>query len=109
MRLILVRHGETVCNVQEIWHGWDACELTARGLAQAAAAGMRLAQEPVAAVYSSDAPRALQTARAIAGPHRLQPIPEPGLRERKAGEFEGVPVSEVEARFPAVWEERAAD
>src|SRR5579872_5203496 len=109
MRLILVRHGETACNLEDIWHGWDECDLTERGREQAAAVGARLALEPIAAVYSSDVPRALQTARAIASPHGLEPIPEPGLRERNAGDFEGLRMSEVEARYPTVWEDRAAD
>jgi broad specificity phosphatase PhoE len=109
MRLILIRHGETACNLEDIWHGWDECELTERGLEQAAAVGARLAREPIAAVYSSDVRRALQTAQAIAAPHGLSPIPDPGLRERKAGDFEGKSISEVLDRYPAVWEERAAD
>jgi broad specificity phosphatase PhoE len=109
MRLILVRHGETVCNLEDIWHGWDDCELTEKGRAQAAAVGRRLAHEAVAAIYSSDVRRALQTARAIAEAHGLEPILDPGLRERKAGEFEGVPVADVLNRYPTVWEDRAAD
>jgi alpha-ribazole phosphatase len=109
MRLILVRHGETACNLEEIWHGWDDCALTEKGQVQARGVGERLASERVAAVYSSDMRRALQTAQAIAAPHGLEPIPDPALRERKAGDFEGLRVSEVVARYPTVWEDRAAD
>lgn len=109
MRLILVRHGQTVCNTDDIWHGWDDCELTEAGLAQAEAVAARLAAEKIDAVYSSDSRRALQTARAIAAVHGLEPIAEPGLRERNAGEYEGIPVPEVVAGRPTIWEERAAD
>jgi broad specificity phosphatase PhoE len=109
MRLILVRHGQTVCNTDNIWHGWDDCQLTEAGLAQARAVAARLAGERIDAVYSSDSRRALQTAQAIAAPHSLQPIPDPGLRERKAGEYEGMPVDEVVAQHPTVWDQRAAD
>jgi broad specificity phosphatase PhoE len=109
MRLILVRHGETVCNIEDIWHGWDDCELTEKGQAQATAVGGRLADEPVAAVYSSDIRRALQTARAIAGPHGLEPILEPALRERNAGALQGLRTSDVATHFPTIWEDRAAD
>jgi broad specificity phosphatase PhoE len=108
-RLILVRHGQTACNVADIWHGWDECELTEAGLAQARAVGMRLASEPVAAVYSSDSPRALQTATAIARHHHLEPIPLPALRERHAGDYEGMTISDIIARNPRIWEERDAD
>jgi probable phosphoglycerate mutase len=109
MRLIVVRHGQTACNVGSIWHGWDECELTEEGLAQARSAGERLASEPIAAVYSSPSRRALQTAEAVAARHGLTPVIEPGLRERNAGEFEGVHVDEVVRRHPTVWDDRNAD
>jgi broad specificity phosphatase PhoE len=109
MRLIVIRHGQTACNVENIWHGWDECELTEAGLAQAQSAAERLASEPIAAVYSSPSRRALQTAEAVAERHGLTPVIDPRLRERNAGEFEGVPVDEVVRRRPAVFEERNAD
>ena len=109
MRLILVRHGQTACNVDDIWHGWDGCELTGEGLRQARAAGERLAGEPIEAVYSSDIRRAWQTAEAIAAPHGLTLIPEPRLRERNAGRFDGLSVADVTMQNPTVWEERARD
>ena len=86
MRLILVRHGQTNCNVENVWHGWDDCELTAEGQLQAEAVATRLTGEPIEAVYSSDSRRALQTAAAIAAPHGLHPVPDAGLRERHAGD-----------------------
>jgi alpha-ribazole phosphatase len=109
MRLILVRHGQTTCNVREVWHGWDECELTEVGRRQAEATSARLAGERIDAIYSSDSPRALQTARIIAARHDLEPVPDPGLRERMAGDFEGLGLQEVVARHPTVWEERNAD
>lgn len=109
MRLILVRHGQTPCNVADIWHGWDPCQLTDVGLAQARAVGARLATEPIVAIHSSDLHRAMQTAEAIAAPHGLTPIPETGLRERDAGAFQGLVSDQVISRNPDVWEERARD
>jgi broad specificity phosphatase PhoE len=109
MRLILVRHGQTPCNTDNIWHGWDDCELTEVGLAQATAVGARLAAEPIAAIYTSPSRRASQTAEAIGRHHNLDPIPEPDLRERNAGQFEGLRVDYVTASHPTIWQERAAD
>lgn len=108
-RIILVRHGQTTCNVADLWHGWDDCALTDEGLRQARATGDRLAAEPVDAVYSSDSRRALQTAAAIAAPHGLEPIADAGLRERHAGRFEGLGIDGVLRVHPTVWEDRAAD
>lgn len=109
MRLILVRHGETECNRQDIWHGWDDCTLTERGRAQAEAVAARLEDEPVDVVYSSPSRRALETASAIARQHGLAPIIDDGLRERNAGEFEGMAIPDVLAAYPTVWEDRDAD
>ncbi len=109
MRLIVVRHGQTACNVNNMWHGWDECALTAEGEAQAAAVGTRLAGEPITAIYSSPSRRARQTADAVARRHGLGPVVEPGLRERSAGDYEGVSVAEVERVRPTIWQERDAD
>jgi alpha-ribazole phosphatase len=109
MRLIVVRHGQTACNTDNIWHGWDNCGLTETGEAQAKAVSARLASEHIDAIYSSDSRRTLETARLIAAMHGLEPIADPGLRERKAGEFEGVAVDEILARHPTIYQERAAD
>lgn len=109
MRLILVRHGQTECNTRDIWHGWDACELTGEGLQQARAVANRLAREKLDVIYSSDSRRALQTAQAVAAPHKLIPVTDPRLRERNAGEYEGLATKEVLTRYPRIWEERAAD
>lgn len=108
-RLILVRHGQTSCNVADIWHGWDDCELTEEGQAQARAVAERLRHEPVAAIYSSDSPRARQTAEAIGRMHRLQPITSQAFRERYAGEYEGRTTAEIVQANPGLWEQRSAD
>ena len=109
MRLILVRHGQTSCNVADVWHGWDDCELTEEGHSQARAVAARLSGEPVAGVYSSDSRRAMQTAAAIAAPHGVSVTPDAGLRERHAGEFEGLSIHEIVRLHPTVWQDRAAD
>ncbi|HZU13956.1 MAG TPA: histidine phosphatase family protein, partial [Chloroflexota bacterium] len=108
-RLIVIRHGQTRCNLEQIWHGWDDCELTHEGLGQASAAGQRLAAEPITAIYSSPSRRAMQTAEAVAAPHGLTPIPDERLRERNAGEYEGVAVDQIILQNPAIWTQRDAD
>lgn len=64
----MVRHGEAHCNVRGVVTGAQDCDgLTPRGHRQAAAVAMALAteQHDVAAVYSSPARRATQTAELI--------------------------------------------
>ena len=90
MRLLLIRHGQTACNVTNRWQGWADCALNDVGMAQAQAVSRWLTGERIDALYSSDLRRALQTAWAIGEPHGLQPIADAGLRGRKAGQFEGL-------------------
>jgi broad specificity phosphatase PhoE len=86
VRLLLVRHGETALNAARILQPADT-PLSERGIAQAQALGRRLAAEPIAAVWSSDLPRAWQTAQAIAGGRTIRP--EPLLHERNFGSLRG--------------------
>ena len=52
------------------------------------------------AVYASDLARAWDTARAVAGPLGLEVVPEPRLRERAFGQFEGRTFADIEANSP---------
>jgi 2,3-bisphosphoglycerate-dependent phosphoglycerate mutase len=56
--------------------------LTAAGMAAARTLAASLTEEPIAAVYSSPYPRALQTAKPIAELHRLRVVIADDLRER---------------------------
>nr|WP_232535393.1 histidine phosphatase family protein [Nocardia terpenica] len=74
LRLILVRHGESWSNVDDLIAGEHTCRgLTERGRCQARAAAEHLAIEQsrlgVSMVYSTAVPRAVETAELIA--HRL--------------------------------------
>ncbi|MGD9832197.1 MAG: histidine phosphatase family protein, partial [Piscinibacter sp.] len=86
MRLLLVRHGETALNAARILQPPDT-PLSARGLAQARALARRLAGEPIAAIWSSDLPRAWQTAEAVAAGRSI--AAEPLLQERNFGDLRG--------------------
>lgn len=95
--LILVRHGETEWNLQGRLQGQLDSPLTERGEAQARALGLRLAGHDVARIVTSDLPRALRTARMIAGECAAHVTPEthPGLRERHFGVLQGLRVEEL--------------
>ncbi len=91
--LILVRHGETEANVQQVWHGSLDAPLTARGQAQVLATARYMkeltAQYPIDAFYVSPLARAQSTASAIAEIIHLKPIIERDLREFDLGDWEG--------------------
>src|ERR687888_977494 len=100
VRILLARHGETVSNVHGRWQGQSDSPLTERGLAQARQLAAALADEPIAAVYSSDLGRALQTAIQVADPHGLTVQTDPRLREVDAGAWTGKGRAEINVEFP---------
>ena len=102
--LIVVRHGETIWNVEGRIQGYSAdSPLTARGLTQARAVGARLAGESIGVLFSSDLGRTRQTAQPLADATGLVPEFDPGLRERNYGVFEGRTYTEIEREFPEAW------
>lgn len=85
-RIILIRHGETDWNTQTRIQGHIDIALNRRGRWQAQRLGAALADEGLAAVYSSDLQRARETAQAVADASGLsvQVSPTPareGLRQ----------------------------
>ena len=65
-RIIAIRHGETAWNVDTRLQGHLDVALNPRGQWQAVRAAQALAEEDIAAIYSSDLSRAYATAQAIA-------------------------------------------
>ena len=108
-RLIAVRHGETAWNVGTRIQGQLDIGLNATGEWQARRVGQALADEAIDVVYASDLARAWNTALEIARPLGLQVRPEPRLRERAFGCFEGMSFAEIEQNLPdqaRLWRER---
>jgi len=104
MRLILVRHGETEHNRTHLALGRADVPLNNTGLRQAAALEFALAEESIAAIYSSPLQRALETAKRIAAPHDLDVIIEERLIEMDIGELEGLTGAEMVRQHPDLME-----
>jgi 2,3-bisphosphoglycerate-dependent phosphoglycerate mutase len=98
--IILIRHGETAWNRERRMQGQTDTPLSDLGRAQAEAAARRLAQQPFAALYSSDLSRAWETAAAIARASGREIRGDPDLRERTFGVFEGLTYDEMSRRYP---------
>ena len=100
IKLILVRHGETAWNQERrIQGGSSDVELSEAGKEQAARVGLALKNTEIDAIYSSPLRRALDTAQAIAGYHKLKVQIEPDLREMEVGELEGVSIADLGTSF----------
>ena len=98
--LYLVRHGETVDNVNMIMQGQTQGQLTENGICQAQEVRDRMALEDFAAIIASDLRRSVDTARIIAEPHHLEVVQTPLLRERDWGGFTGRYIPELKGE---VW------
>jgi broad specificity phosphatase PhoE len=92
--LLLVRHGETTWNAEGRVQGHGDSSLSQRGIEQSIRVARRLAAVKIDAVYASDMSRALEAARLIAGPHKLEVKVRPELRERCYGVLEGKTLEE---------------
>jgi broad specificity phosphatase PhoE len=91
MKLILVRHGHTAQNDKGLYNGHNHSSLTIKGLNQARRLALRLRNEAIDAIYSSDLPRAKQTAKKIAKHHPLRIRLLKDYREMNFGKYEGLP------------------
>jgi 2,3-bisphosphoglycerate-dependent phosphoglycerate mutase len=100
-RVWLIRHGQTDWNTQHRWQGHAPTSLNAMGHEQARALGLYLRDAPIEAVYTSDLPRALQTAQAVAAYHNLEPIVETRFREINVGVFQALFPDELAELYPA--------
>jgi probable phosphoglycerate mutase len=109
-RILAIRHGETAWNVDTRIQGQLDIDLNDTGRWQAQRVGQALAQEPIAAIYSSDLKRAFDTAQAIAesptrqaetAAHaRLSVQTHIGLRERHFGHLQAQTWTQIETGWP---------
>jgi len=99
-RILAIRHGETLWNVDSRIQGHLDIGLNDKGRWQAERLGTALKDEPMAAIYASDLSRAHDTALAVSRHTGVPVQPEPGLRERSFGEFEGRTFAEIETELP---------
>jgi 2,3-bisphosphoglycerate-dependent phosphoglycerate mutase len=106
-RIVLIRHGEAVCNINGIVGGQRGCTgLTGLGRRQVTALAERLAAtgelEGATALYASTLPRAVETAgllQAVVGEGDLEIEQDPSLSELFPGEADGLGWQEVVDRF----------
>lgn len=107
-RLFLVRHGATVLTREDRFAGSTDVALSDEGREQASHLAQRLAGEEIEAVFASPLGRAVDTAKILAAPHRLEVQTRPELREISHGRWEQLTRREVEERFPeeaAAWDQ----
>jgi broad specificity phosphatase PhoE len=93
--VVIIRHGQSQGNAEGRFGGHTDTPLSPRGRRQAEATARALAPEKFDAIYSSDLPRAIETATPLA---RLTGAPlenTEALRERSVGVMEGLTFEEA--------------
>jgi 2,3-bisphosphoglycerate-dependent phosphoglycerate mutase len=104
--LFLIRHGESLYNIEGRIQGQSDVELSPLGLRQADTIAEFLSAVSIDAVYSSPLRRAMQTAQPVAARLGLSVHVDDRLKELNAGVFQGLLWNEIEACFPnefALW------
>lgn len=101
--LILARHGQTTWNIVEVFRGQADVDLDDTGLKQAELLSEYLSGRKIEAVYSSPLIRAQRTASAIAKKHKHKVIIAAALNDLKFGDWEGLPLTEVEEKYPELF------
>jgi len=102
-KIILVRHGETAWNLEEIFRGRIDIELNETGLKQAELLAEYLSHLKLEAIYSSPLRRAIKTAEIIADYHKLGVEIAPGLIDFNYGEWQGQPHQEVKDKHKQLY------
>jgi broad specificity phosphatase PhoE len=101
--IILVRHGETMENIREVFRGRLDVELNETGKQQAELLSPYLGRLNTDVIYSSTLKRALQTARIIARPHHRRVHVLKELVDFHYGEWEGLTSQQVRASYPELY------
>ncbi|MFH1770551.1 MAG: histidine phosphatase family protein [archaeon] len=97
MKIIVVRHGETLENIDNVCQGKNHGTLSEKGIMQGKKLAKRLKDEEFDLIFSSDLARALDTAKEIVKYHpNHKIIIDKRLQERDLKYFEGKP-------FPDDW------
>jgi 2,3-bisphosphoglycerate-dependent phosphoglycerate mutase len=104
--LVLVRHGESQGNQRNVFTGWLDLPLTAKGLGEARAAGVRLREQGFnfGTAFTSALSRAVASCDALLAQLDLGPVDRlatAALNERDYGELAGLDKDQARARFGA--------
>jgi broad specificity phosphatase PhoE len=107
MKLLLIRHGQSIANAEGRLQGQFDSPLSDLGRQQARALARRLSGEgqSISAIYASDLRRAAETAEILAGHLAVSLTLDPRLREYDWGAFSGLTWDEIQARYPQIWQQ----
>ena len=101
MELWIVRHGETIDNINHVLQGQQPGKLSELGILQAQRTGVKLSEQSFTEIYCSDLGRTKETidhiTQAFKNKDKLKINYSPLIRERGFGSLEGLPREEFHA------------
>jgi broad specificity phosphatase PhoE len=100
VEIVFETHSISVDNERGIATGWLHGELSETGRANAQALGERRRDDGIAAVFTSDLGRAVETAEIAFGGSGIPVVADARLRECDYGELNGMPSARLEAERP---------
>ncbi len=100
MRLLLIRHAESIGNAEARLQGRSDFPLSERGMTQARLLARRLEEHPPDVLYASPLVRAFRTAEIIGAAVGLPVKPLPAVMEYDFGEVSGLTWAEIRDRYP---------
>ena len=100
MKIYLVRHGETLWNVEGKMQGWKDSPLSEQGIGNAKKLGEVLKDVPFDRIYCSPLGRTLATAEYIKGERQIPLVLDDRLKEMGFGTWEGVVRTVLQEQYP---------
>ena len=104
VKIILIRHGETDWNKEQIFRGRIDVALNEVGLAQARAVQKFLKDVQISAIYSSPLSRALETARVVGEGRNCEVKIEEGFIDINFGRWQGLSHQKVKEDYKDLYE-----
>ncbi|MFN2242090.1 MAG: histidine phosphatase family protein [Anaerolineae bacterium] len=106
MRLLLIRHGQSVANAENRLQGIMNSPLSELGREQAHALARRLVREgwSLSAIHTSDLSRAAETAEILGMALGAPVLLDERLREYDVGLLTGLAAADVERLHPDIWQ-----
>jgi broad specificity phosphatase PhoE len=98
--VVLIRHGQSEGNAAGRFGGHTPTPLSQKGREQAERTARTLAFEGLSAIYTSDLPRAVETASPLARLTGLEMEISDAFRERSVGVMEGLTFEEAAEKHP---------
>ncbi|MFH0847835.1 MAG: histidine phosphatase family protein [Chloroflexota bacterium] len=103
--IILVRHGETDWNREDVFRGRTDIPLNQTGVRQAKRVAIYLAKRKLDAVLSSPLKRAFATAELVAQPHKLAVEKNADLIDFNYGEWQGLSHDQVKEMYGELYQD----